>query len=280
MNAQLAPLSETRGYIGGGNIAGILGLSPFKSPLDEYLTITSELPVELSPQKKEFFEDRRDLEPWAAKKFTRRTGLQVVRTNVRYDDAEFAWAKAEIDFEPDEDDATGETKTVHPNAVGQWGDPEEDEEPPLYVTAQAMWGLGVTGKRKCYVNALIGFDDHRVYVVNRDDELIANMRAHAARFWKYHIEPRRMPQPTTIEDLLRLYARDSGRAVEAAPEICKALTDICTERQVIKLHESRRDTYEYQIKAFMRDATTLLVSGQPVLTWKARTDGVRVFRIR
>ena len=174
MNPQLAPLSETRGYVGGGNIAGILGLSPFKTPLDEYLTITGD-EAEISDAQREFFDDRRDLEPWAAKKFTRRTGLAIVRTNERYDDAEFPWAKAEIDFEP-EGDCNGETKTVHPNAVSAWGDPDAGDEPPLYVTAQAMWGLGVTDRQLCYVQVLIGFDDQRIYRVERDDELIAEIR--------------------------------------------------------------------------------------------------------
>lgn len=60
MNAQLQPLSPTRGYCGGGNIAGILGLSPFRTPLDEYLLIVNELQDELTPEKAEFFEDRRE----------------------------------------------------------------------------------------------------------------------------------------------------------------------------------------------------------------------------
>lgn len=278
VNAQLAPLSETRGYVGGGNIAGVLGLSPFKSPLDEYLTITGD-EQEITPEQAEFFEDRRDLEPWAAKKFTRRTGLQVVRTNERYNDPQFAWAKAEIDFETI-DGCNGETKTVHPNAVSAWGDPDAGEEPPTYVTAQAMWGLGVTGKSLCYVQALIGFDDHRIYAIERDDALITEIRRQAAAFWKFHVEPRRMPQPTRVEDLLRLYKTDSGRAVEADDDIRDTLEALCAERQALKLHTARKDVHEYAIKAFMRDATTLLVAGQPALTWKARTDGVRVFRIR
>lgn len=112
MNAQLQPLSPTRGYVGGGNIAGILGLSPFKSPLDEYLTITNELPVEISPAKRKFFDRRKALEPFAAECFTQATGLQIVRRNEHYDDAEFDWMKAEIDFETD-DGGNGETKTVH-----------------------------------------------------------------------------------------------------------------------------------------------------------------------
>src|SRR6185312_9479893 len=140
MSAQLQPLSSTRGYIGGGSIAGILGLSPFKTPLDEYLTITGD-EAEISDAQREFFDDRRDLEPWAAKKFTRRTGLAIVRTNERYDDAEFPWAKAEIDFEP-EGDCNGETKTVHPNAVSTWGDPDAGDEGPRRHWSPALLRAG------------------------------------------------------------------------------------------------------------------------------------------
>ena len=276
MDGELSPI---RGYCGGGNIAGILGLSPFRTPLDEYLLIVNELQDELTPEKAEFFEDRRDLEPWAAKKFTRKTGLQVVRTNERYQDVEFDWARAEIDFETI-DGCNGETKTVHPNAVGGWGDPDAGEEPPLYVTAQAMWGLGVTDRARCYVQALIGFDDHRVYVIERDDELIAAIRQKAADFWRFHVLPRRPPPPTNADDLLRLYPRDSGRPVEASADIRGALECLHAERQQLKLHTARKETYEYAIKGFMRDATVLTVNGQPALTWKADTRGIRIFRLK
>lgn len=279
MNAQLAPLSPTRGYIGGGNIAGILGVSPFKTPVAEYLTITGEEPEDISPAQRRFFERRKALEPFAAACFEQETGLQIVRRNERYDDPHFPWAKAEIDFEV-EDGGNGETKTVHPNAVGDWGDPEQGEEPPMYVTAQAMWGLGVTGRTHVYVHALVGLDDDRIYRIERDESLIANIRAQAARFWKYHIELRRMPQPTTVEDLLRLYARDSGRGVEADTEIQLALTEHARLRDRLALLSKSKDRLEFQIKAFMRDATTLTCGGISVATWKARADGVRVFRIR
>jgi putative phage-type endonuclease len=275
----VAPLSPTRGYLGGGNIAGILGVSPFKTPLDEYLTITSEQPEQISLQQRRFFERRKALEPFAAACFEQETGLQIVRRNARYDDLHFPWAKAEIDFEV-EDGGNGETKTVHPNAVRDWGDPDLDEEPPMYVTAQVMWGLGVTGRTHAYVHALVGLDDDRFYRIERDETLIANIRAHAARFWKYHVEPRRMPQPTTVEDLLRLYARDSGRAVEADTEIQLALTEIHRARDRIALHTTAKERLELQVKAYMRDATTLTCGGMAVATWKARADGVRVFRIR
>lgn len=274
----MQPLSATRGYIGGGNIAGILGISPFRTPLDEYLLIVNELQDEITPEQAEFFEDRRDLEPWAAKKFTRKTGLQVVRQNVRYQDSEFPWARAEIDFEP-EDGSNGETKTVHPNAVGGWGKPDDGDEPPAYVTAQNMWGLGITGKPKCYTQALVGFDDYRLFEIHRDDDLIADIRSQAARFWKFHVIPRRPPPPINVEDVLRLYPRCSGRAVEATTEMQLALSEFIALRQRIKLLDSQKDLQEFQIKAFMRDATTLTAGSISIATWKARIDGVRVFRV-
>src|SRR6185437_4069042 len=267
------------GYIGGANVAGILGISPSRTPLDEYLLITGEREEVVTPEKAEFLEDRRDLEPWAAKKFTRKTGLAVVRANQRYDDAMIPWAKSEIDFEV-EDGGNGETKTVHPNAVRDWGDPDAGEEPPLYVTAQAMWGLGVHPATHCYVQALVGFDDYRLYRIEAHEPTIREIRQRTAEFWRWHIEARRPPQPTNAADVLKLYEHDSGRAVEADADIRESLEALEAARQALKLHEARKDVHEYAIKAFMRDATTLLVDGKPALTWKARADGIRVFRIR
>ena len=278
MNAQLKPHSRI-GYVGGANVAGILGISPFRTPLDEYLLISGEREEVISERQAEFFEDRRDLEPWAAKKFTRRTGLAIVRANERYQDATFPWAKAEIDFEV-EDGGNGETKTVHPNAVRDWGDPDAGDEPPLYVTAQAMWGMGVHPATHCYVQALIGFDDYRLYRIEAHEPTITEIRIRVAEFWRWHVEARRPPQPINADDVAKLYERGSGRAIAATQDIRESLDGLLEARKAAQLYEARKDVHEYAIKAFMRDATTLLVGGKPALTWKARADGVRVFRIR
>lgn len=275
-----APLSADRGYVGGGNIAGILGLSPFSSPLQEYLTITGEADAP-STEKLAFFRRRKALEPFASECFEIATGLTIVERNHRYDDAEFPWAKAEIDFEVTEygERINGETKSVRSSMAWMWGDPET-EEPPFYVTAQAMWGLGVRSAPKSYVHALIGLDDDRIYEVYRNDETIAKIRAAAASFWKYHVLPRRPPPPTTIEDINYLYPRDTGRQVEADTEIQLALTERDKLTRSLKLQMTAKDLLDLQIKTYMRDATTLTCGGIPVATWKARTDGIRVLRIK
>ncbi|MFK2876939.1 YqaJ viral recombinase family protein [Rhodanobacter hydrolyticus] len=279
MNARLQQPHSRVGYVGGANVAGILGISPFRTPLDEYLLITGEREEIITTEKAEFFEDRRDLEPWAAKKFVRRSGLAIVRTNERYTDAVLPWARAEIDFEV-EDGGNGETKTVHPNAVRDWGDPDAGDEPPMYVTAQAMWGMGVHPATHCYVQALVGFDDYRLYRIERHEPTIHEIRQRVADFWRWHVEMRRAPQPINHADVVALYNRDSGRAVEADQNTRSALENLATVRRRLAWDENQRNLAEFVIKAFMRDATTLLVDGKPALTWKARADGVRVFRIR
>lgn len=268
-------------WIGGGNIAAILGLSPFQSPLDAYLSITGELHEDISPAKRKFFDRRKAWEPTACSFFEAATGLTIHDTNRRYDDAEFSWAKAEIDAEciDNGERVNVEFKTVNQATAWQWGDPEEGEEPPLYVTAQVMWGLGVTERDKAYVHGL-DLDSDRIYVVERDDALITEIRSRAANFWKYHIEPRRMPQPTTVEDLLRLYQRDSGRAVEADAATRLALEELADTKKRLKQYENAKLIGEYKIKSHMKDATTLTVGGMAVATWKARADSTRVFRIR
>jgi len=278
MNTQFAPLSATRGYIGGGNCAGIMGLSPFKSPLDEYLVITGEVEDNTAAQEK-FFARRKAFEPVAADFFQIETGLQIVQRNVRYVDHEHDFLRAEIDFETS-DGGNGETKTVHPLAASQWGDPSENEPPP-YVTAQVMHGLGITGKPHAWVHAMVGFDDDRVFRIERADDLIATIREREISFWQHNILPRRMPQPVSVEDLLLLYKRDSGRAVEADPEIVSQVLELLELRQQSKLLASKQELAELAIKTFMRDASTLTIRGLPAITWKAQdrtsldTDSLR-----
>lgn len=267
MNAQLAPApTNTRHYIGGGNIAGILGLSPFKTPLQEYLTIIGEEEAPTEDQL-DFFARRKALEPFAIELFKRRMpGRDIARANERYTDREHAFLKAEIDAETD-DGENVEIKSVHPLAAAAWG-PAETDELPAYVAAQAMHGLMVTGRRVCYPVAMIGFDDFRVYRVERDEETIAGLREHAVAFWRNHVEPMVPPEPMTSEDVLRLFEHDNGMSIEATDEITVAFAEL----RECKRAEKRGKKLAEQIKVYMGENTTLTISGEPVATWKTQSS--------
>lgn len=264
MNAQLAPLSPTRGYIGGGNVAGILGCSPYKSPLDEYLVITGQADAP-DGSREAFFKRRKALEPFAAEVFEQVTGLRIVNRNHRYEDPGLPFVRAEIDFETS-DACNGETKTVHPLAMRDWGESGTDEI-PVYVTAQAMHGLMVTGRKAAWIHALIGLDDDRVYRIERDEETIAAIRAREVAFWNEHVLPLRPPEPTTVADVARLFPRDSGRSVEAD---ATALADLERLRAIAPLAKEA-DEIKDRLRLYMRDATALVHGDRTLATWKAQS---------
>lgn len=271
MNAQLAhTLSATRGYIGGGNVAGILGVSPYKSPLDEFLVITGQADPE-DESRAAFFKRRKALEPFCAEVFEQETGLSIVARNQRYDDASLPYVKAEIDFEVS-DGCNGETKTVHPLAAKDWGDPGTDEI-PVYVTAQAMHGLMVKPSAKAtWVHALIGLDDDRIYRIERDEETIAAMRAREIAFWDDYIVPRLTPEPTTKEDLQRLFAVDRGSSIEASAELLTVVNRLRDLKASIKPMEQEFEDLKLQVQLAMRDAATVTFEGKPLLTWKSQVS--------
>ncbi len=269
-----------RGYVGGGSIAGILGISPYHTALDVFLTIT-EKGDEISDKQRAFFDRRKALEPFATKCFEMKTGMIVHETNMRYSDKEWSWAKAEIDAETFNDGPKNiEVKTVNHSSAWMWGDPDMGEEPPMYVVAQVMWGLGITRRDGAYVHALMGLDDDRIYRVDPDATLIAEIRDRAAHFWTHHIEKRRMPQPSSLEDVLKLYGRDTGRAIEASGEVLAAMEARDRAVRKLKLHDTEKMDAELTIKKHMRDAATLTRNGIVIATWKANSRGIRVFNCK
>lgn len=269
MNAQL---KEPEIYIGGGNVAGILGVSPYKTPFAEYLGILEGRNAEVEAEKLRFFERRKALEPFAADIFTQSTGLRVIARNGRYNDPQYPFLQAEIDFETTDKDGrqNGEIKTVHPLAAAAWGPPGNDDC-PVYVTAQAMHGLMITGRKRCYVQALIGFDDDRMYVVERDEAVIAGMRERELTFWR-RLQDRTPPDLTDSSDVLRLFGRDAGTSIEATDEIAGVYHDLVAAREQFKDAEERKKALEERVKLFLLGNATLTVDGLPVLTWKAQTQ--------
>jgi predicted phage-related endonuclease len=270
-----------RGYLGGGSIAAVLGLSPYQTPLDAYCEITGEMAAPISDARRAFFDRRKAWEPMAREVFQAKTDATIVRFNERYTLPSLPWARAEIDAET-ADGHNVEFKSLRPELRWLWEPPGDDGmgvEPPLYVMAQAAWGLGIHPAHPAgvWVHAL-DLDDDLIYYMERDQALIQDIFERAERFWRNHVEPRRPPLPVDVGDLLRLYGKGTPRAVEATPEIAAALQARAAAVQTLKIHTAEQLRAELVIKQFMRDASVLTLHGRPVASWKADVRGIRSFR--
>lgn len=273
MSAQPKPAAtqaDRRKFIGGSDAAAILGISPWRTPLDIFLDKSQPRIEEVSPERQRVFTRGHRMEPYVVDLLAEETGLVIVGRNNRYIDKEFDFLACEIDAEA----ATGENieiKTVSPFKAKEWGE-EQTDAIPVHYTAQAMHGLMITGKLVCVFGVLIGGDDFRVYRVERDEEIITAMRAREVEFWRNHIEAGLPPEPTTASDVIGMFSKDSGLSVEATHEIVDALNQLRDAKAVIKEHEPIVEELEARLKLFMRDAAVLTVAGNPMATWKSQTS--------
>lgn len=209
-------LQSRQKYIGGSDVSAILGISPWKTATDLWLDKIKP-PAERADETNATAKRRGSrLEPYILDMIREEHGLQIVARNERYVDDEVPYFAAEIDAETA--DETVEIKTVHPFKAKEWGELETDHL-PLHYVAQVQWGLGIRRRARCRVFALIG-DDLRPYVVERDDETIAAMRARAAEFWTRYVATQIAPpldfgDRKTLDTLKRLYPGTDGSTIEA-----------------------------------------------------------------
>jgi putative phage-type endonuclease len=264
--------TDRRKWLGGSDIAAILGISPWKTPLQLWTDKTHPaMPENADPLRLKAMNRGKRMEPYVLDMAREEYGLQIVSVNERYVDSEVPYFAAEIDAETADENI--EIKTVHPFKAKEWGD-EGGDSLPLHYAAQVMWGLGVRPKARTIVLALIG-DDLKRYVVERDDEAISAIRQRAREFWERHVETMEPPPPASAADVHALFPRDMGTVAEADDKAALAVRELRQLREQAKSLGGRIEGLESDIKAAMGEAATLSLGGMKLATW--RTTAARRF---
>lgn len=281
MNAPDAIFAPDRStYLGGADVAAVLGLSPWMSPFMLYQKKIGAFVEEITPAKQKIFDRGHRWEPIVVEMLVdelrdRGHDVEIIARNQRYQDPEFPFLAAEIDLElrVDGEEVNGEAKTVNPFAVKAWGD-EDSDEIPIYYAAQVMHGLMIKPRRRTVIAALTGFDDKpRVHWIERDEETIAGIRSREVEFWQ-RVQSRTPPPAVDPEDVKWLYQRDGGTAIEASPDIVEMCQQLKDMKSSAKAQEGQIELLAARIKTFMGTAAVLLgPDGKPMATWKNNKDG-------
>lgn len=254
-------------YLGGSDIAGILGLSPWRTALDVYLDKV-EGPRPSDPAKEKIFRRGNRMEPYILDLLIEEHGIEIVNRGQRYRDKTHSFIAAEIDAEA----ATGENieaKSANQFAAKNWGT-EHTDEIPVYYTAQAMHGMMVREAPATIFPVLIGSDDFRVYRVERDEEAIAAIREKEVEFWD-RVQRRDPPAPATVSDIERLFARDSGEAIQASDEIVEVFNALKALKAQAKMLDSDIEDAALKIQLFLGEAAILKFGAQQLCSWKTQT---------
>lgn len=298
---RIAWLKERQKGIGGSDVAAIFGLSRYRTPLDVYLSKTDEN-VDDSQSQAAYWGTM--LEDLVAKEFQKRTGMKVQRVTQHLVNSREPWMMANIDravVNPEisgnvrvlsEDkqaelgrmlttDAILECKTASAFVASDWGDSQEHEIQsgeivtehiiPEYYETQVQWYMGITGAKVCYVAALLGGQDFRIYVVPRNDDLIQILQDKCREFWIDYVVAGVKPDPITIADAFKLWPRDTDGMIEASLDDAVNIGEMRNIDAKIKELNEQKEELKKKLIFSLKDAQGFLINGVKALSYKAQS---------
>ena len=290
MNSLLLPQSSIRLRplgIGGTDIGAILGLSPYKTPLELWSELVSGDPA-----------PNRDLlhlrygqhnESFIAKEYERASQMFTVEHHPTIFHKDHGFMFGHIDrFIQDTPDTPAvvdgvitaqrllECKTSSAFSKNDWGEAGTDQVPPLYLV-QCAWYLAITGCEAANLAVLIGNSDFRVYTVERDLELEGLIVNHARNFWHEHVIGLTPPKPVNAQDAAILYPKEvTGHVVEADEELLKSIDQyqsVCAKTQTLS---DECERLKLEILNYMGHAERLTHQGKTIATWKCSKPSTRI----
>lgn len=239
-------------FLGGSDAAGVLGLSRWDTPLSIWAEKTGQF---MKPElESEAAELGKELEDYVAKRFSRKTGKTVVRSEGTFFHPSYEFLGANVDRIIQGEDAGLECKTCSAWKSKEW----EGEEIPQEYILQCYHYMMVTGKKKWYLAVLIGNQDFQIRELLWDDRMITDMMKREALFWNDFVLTGIMPTSVTRRDtdiLSDLFpAASEGRIVELPDEANVLIEVLVANKQDLQSVENIIEENENKLKVLLQDA--------------------------
>jgi len=273
--------------IGGTDIAAILGLSPYKTPLE----VWSQLVGDQSIYDKDLLHLRfgQHAESFIASEYERATLLKthVYPQTIHHPEHIFMFGHVDrLVSEPHENainidgEITSnrilECKTASAFNRTEWGDAGTDQIPATYLM-QCAWYLAITRCQFADVAVLVGNNDFRIYHVERDLELEDLLISHAIRFWTEHVLAKNPPKPQSPDDAAILFPKHvDALQVEASTEVLETYEkyrELLNQSQTI---ENECERLKTEILSYMGQAERLTAGNKTLATWTCAKSSQRV----
>lgn len=309
-NEQRAAWLEGRRWgIGGSDVAAVLSLNPWKTPLDVW---NDKLGLSEDKEMSEPAYWGTVLEDTVAREFQQRTGMKVQKVTHQFVDPECDWMIANIDraiINPEiagkvrpllkveeiekyaditgveriiNTDVAFEAKTANAFTADLWGPSQELEIKqnnlrtehviPLYYETQIQWYCGILKLKGMYLAVLIGGSDFRMYWVDARPDVFQVIKEKCSAFWNNYVLTKTPPEPINIEDVLKLYGRSNGKAIEAQGDLAINYGEYARLNGEIKELKKQQDAVKAKIAIDMKDNEILTLDGKKVLTYKTQTS--------
>lgn len=288
MNARQEWLAERKTGLGGSDIAALLGLSQYKTPLALWMDKTGRADdEERDPAALERMHWGTVLEDVVARHYAEQRTCRVQRINQQLRHPQCAIAVANIDravlldgTRARWDDAAGrvlgashvlEVKTAHAMAQhgAEWGTPGTDEVPQAYWL-QCQWYLGITGLPHADLAVLFGGQKFEVYTIAHDAPMFADMLSEADQWWSKYVATDTPPEPTSEAEARQLWkSHIAGKDKIVDRLVCSAVEDLADLNAQSKDLEGRVAEARNIILSAFGEAESISYMGRKLASWKA-----------
>lgn len=251
---------QRRHSLGGSDAAAVLGVSPYRTPLDLY----REKVGELEPDNLDGVEVVRwgDLfEDVVAREYAERAGLTLHRVNQTLVHPDHPWMTAHLDRRVVGVNELAEIKTTRYL---------HDDRPRADHITQCLHYMAVGGYDRAHLVYLIGGQRLVAHVIERDSEAVAGLVAMEAEFWA-RVQRRDPPPPLGLADVRARYAEGDAGTLTADSDLSEAvarLRELKAEHEALSAH---MDAAQAEIMERMGKAGADILSddhGDILATWK------------
>lgn len=253
--------------IGGSDSAAVCGFNRYCSPLEVWLRKTGRKDAEPDNDAMYF---GRMLEPLIREEFSKRTGLKVQTCPFMFSFKESPYMIANIDGVVTEKDGTKsllEIKTTNSFTTAK----DFEDGLPVEWYFQVQHYMAVTDLNKGYVAVLIGGNQFKYQVVERDEETIENIIALESHFWNEYVL-KDVPPPTDYnsgECLATLYPESDGSSVILPVESDQLVDDYLKIKAAEEdLKKSKAET-ENKLKALLKESESGITPSGYKVSWKS-----------
>jgi len=241
--------------IGASDIPAIMGVSPWSTPWQVWVSKVEEVP---ESEPSEDMEWGMKIEQLILDEAEPRLGLQLER-GLLVRNLGWPWMMASPD-------GLGDGVVVEAKKVDEWSWPDG---PPEHYRLQVQWQMAVTGCSAGWIAALHRGIRFALYPVVRDKALIESMIGAGEAFWQL-VESGEPPpvRAADNEHLADLWPDHVEAAVEIPEELAAELR---AAKEAEQLAKDRLSLAQAQVKALLGKADTAVVGQEVVATW--RTQG-------
>ena len=266
--------------IGGSDAAAAVGLSPYVSPLELWLTKTGRDAHLAKPDPTDTTEPiywGTLLEPIVAAAYTQQTGNRVRKVNAILQHPTVPFMLANLDREIV---GVPGVQILECKTAGEFGARLWRDGVPEYVQLQVQHQLAVTGKRAAEVAVLLCGQALEVHRIERDDVLIVRLIELERQFWRYvetDIPPPADGSESADRALRCLYPKDAGSTLDFSQDsrLSATFADLVAVRAEIDARVQQEARLKQTIQQAMGEASRAVFETGEV-SFKRSKDGTGI----